>query len=375
MRQRVIVVGSGVAGASAAFALSRRGVSVTLVDAADTGAATDAGAGIIQPWSSATEGAVADLHIRAAEHYPDLLQQLTEDGIDEVAYRRTGSLVVHRDPDRLTEVAQRVRRRGQHSPMAGTVEGVDAAGARRLFPALSPELSGLFIPGGARVDGRTLRAGLIHAARRQHTTVIGGRARLACRGSSVSGVVVDDTAIEADAVLVAAGVWVNSVLQPLGNRLPLEPQRGQIVHLHPQQANTARWPTVHPLTGHYMVAFDDSRVVVGATRETGSGFDVRVTAAGQREVLTEALTVAPGLADASVVETRVGLRPASEDGLPHVGPVDGVSGLYVDAGFGASGLTLGPYVGELLAQTICGGRTVDGLTPFLPRVHTTTAAD
>ena len=48
---------------------------------------------------------------------------------------------------------------------------------------------------------------------------------------------------------------------------------------------------------------------MGATRETGSGFDARITAGGVLEVLSNAVSVAPGLAAASLIETRVGLRP------------------------------------------------------------------
>ncbi len=51
-------------------------------------------------------------------------------------------------------------------------------------------------------------------------------------------------------------------------------------------------------------------MVAGATRETGSGFDVRVTPGGLAEILANALSVAPGLAAGTLLETRVGLRPA-----------------------------------------------------------------
>ncbi|MFN8371497.1 MAG: hypothetical protein U0694_01270 [Anaerolineae bacterium] len=47
-----------------------------------------------------------------------------------------------------------------------------------------------------------------------------------------------------------------------------------------------------------MVAWQDRRVVAGATRETGSGFAPHTTAACVREVVDEALRVAPGLKDA-----------------------------------------------------------------------------
>ena len=114
-----------------------------------------------------------------------------------------------------------------------------------------------------------------------------------------------------------------------------------------------------------MVAFDDSRVVVGATRETGSGFDRRVTAAGQRHVLANALALAPGLADATLIETRVGLRPLSDDGRPIVGELE--EGLYLAAGYGPIGLTIAPYTGAQIAELILDGGSSFDLSPFAPR--------
>ncbi|MER6897998.1 FAD-dependent oxidoreductase, partial [Amycolatopsis sp. NPDC000740] len=78
--------------------------------------------------------------------------------------------------------------------------------------------------------------------------------------------------------------------------------------------------------------------------------DNRVTAAGLAEVLGEALAVAPGLADATYVETRVGFRPAGPDIRPLLGAVPQVKGLVVANGLGASGLTMGPYAGSIAAR-------------------------
>ena len=104
--------------------------------------------------------------------------------------------------------------------------------------------------------------------------------------------------IEADAVVVAAGAWAPALLAPVGVPLAVEPQRGQITHLHLDGVDTAAWPVVLPPGSHYLIAFEGGRVVAGATRERGAGFDHRVTAAGQAEVLNQALAVAPGLAGA-----------------------------------------------------------------------------
>ncbi len=122
-----------------------------------------------------------------------------------------------------------------------------------------------------------------------------------------------------------------------------------------EPADTSCWPVVLPsATGHYLLGFDDSRVVAGATRETGAGFDVRVTPGGLAEVLANALTVAPGLSDGTLRETRVGLRPAGPDHRPLLGPVAGLDGLVVATGLGASGLTLGPLTGRIAAQLALG---------------------
>ena len=82
----------------------------------------------------------------------------------------------------------------------------------------------------------------------------------------------------------------------------------------------------------------------------GTGFDYRVTAAGQAEVLSEALRIAPGLGAATLVETRVGFRPVSPDGRPLLGRVRDVKGLVIGNGLGAAGLTIGPLAGRLLAD-------------------------
>jgi D-amino-acid dehydrogenase len=164
--------------------------------------------------------------------------------------------------------------------------------------------------------------------------------------------------------VLAAGAWSKDLGRSLGLDIPVEPQRGQIVHLGLPGVDTSAWPIVLAFRGHYMVPWDDSRVVVGATRETGSGFLPHTTAAGVAEVLGEALRVAPGLAGAEIREIRVGLRPASRDGLPIVGPVPAVANLLLAIGHGAVGLQLGPYSGKVLAEMVAHGTAEADIGPF-----------
>jgi D-amino-acid dehydrogenase len=374
---RVAVVGAGVLGASAAFHLALAGAEVVLVDRAHEGRATAAGAGIVSPWSSE----VADPEWRriadaGARYYPALVRLLAEHGEADVGYRRVGSLCVATERSDLDRIERAVLARRAEAPEAGEVSRLSPAEARRLFPPLHPDLAAVRVGGGARVDGRLLADALRRAAERRGARVHAGAASgLLGGGGRVTGVRVGAEAVAADAVVVAAGAWAPALLEPVGIALAVSPQRGQISHLRLEGAATGSWPVVLPPGSHYLLAFDDSRVVVGATRETGAGFDCRVTAAGQAEVLNQALAVAPGLASATLVETRIGLRPVGPDVRPMLGPVAGLGGLVIGNGLGPSGLTIGPYAGRLLAQAALGEAPDTDLTPYDPlRARVSTVA-
>lgn len=349
MTVTVAVVGAGIAGSSAAFALSRRGAHVTVIDDGSVGQATAASAGIIAPWGSTAQGPFYDLYAAGGNYYPTLLEQLADVGITHTDYRRTGSLSVHRDPAVLDEAEARIRPRVQAAgAVAGEVQRLTPAASRELFPALAEDLHGLLVTGGGRVDGRTMRDALLSGAEKLGAVRVRGHATL--REGTVT---VDGAPIAADVVVVASGAWSNQLLAADGVTLPVAPQRGQITHLRLPGVETAEWPTIHPLSHHYVVAFDSGRIAVGATRETGSGFDPRVTAAGQLQVLQDALGIVPGLAEATLIETRVGLRPLPED-LPTVGALPSQDNVYVATGYGAAGLTMGPLLGDAIARRITG---------------------
>ncbi|MEU5835740.1 FAD-dependent oxidoreductase [Streptomyces diacarni] len=386
---RIVVVGAGIVGAAAAYELARAGVETVLVDAAHEGRATSAGAGIICPWS----GRVAEpLAVAGAGYYPDLLKALAEDGQDDVGHRRVGALVLlPADGTEAARVRERVSARAAADPHAGEVSVVGAVDAHRMFPALAPARThgdepedhalgagrhrhafaeeALHLSGAARLDGRRMRSALVAAAERHGLRVVGGTAAVEVRGARVRGVRVDGDVLEADTVVAAAGAWSPALLEPFGVRVPVVPQRGQIVHLGLSGTDTAHWPVVLPGTGHYLLTFDDSRVVVGATRESGTGFDHRVTAAGLGEVLEQAMAVAPGLARATHLETRVGFRPTTPDGQPVLGTVSGGSGipeLVVANGLGSGGLTAGPFAGAVAARLALGREPGIDTGPYDP---------
>jgi D-amino-acid dehydrogenase len=370
---RLIIVGAGIAGSAAAYAAATLGADVTLVDANHTGRATAAGAGIVCPWASRVDD--PDWYVlacSAARAYPSLVEALAEAGETLLGYRRVGAMVLADSVAEQAEIRARLLARQPDWPEMGEITALDGDQARALFPPLRPDALAVHIGGGARVDGRLISAALRRAAGRAGATVRAGHAELRVSGGrgegvTATGVTVDGEFIEGDAVIAATGTWTDQFLAPAGLTLGITPQRGQITHLSLGLTDTSRWPVVLPGgSGHYLVAFDDSRVVVGATRETGAGLDYRLTAGGLTEVLDNALSVAPGLSTGTYLETRIGFRPMGPGVRPVLGRAPGTEGLVIATGLGASGLTMGPYSGELAARAALGLDLPCDLAPFRP---------
>jgi len=366
----VIVAGGGVVGATAAYLCARGGLRTLLLDRADTGRATDAGAGIIAPRTSTRSEVLFELGLRSGEFYPTLLGYLDEDGGGDTGYARCGDLRVAVTEDELEPFGALVAILGERRarlgyPTADEVREIKPDEARALFPPLARPLRALHDRTAARVDGRLLNRALLKAgAQRKVTSLRASADRLVIENGRVAGVAAGAEIHHAGSVIIAGGAWTPALAGPLGVAIAVAPQRGQIIHLQVPDRATGEWPVVHAFHDHYIVSWAGGRVVAGATRETGSGFDPRITAAGVHEVLGEALRVAPGLAGAAMLETRVGLRPLSADGLPVVGPVPGVAGAYVATGHGPSGLTLGPYSAALVTELVRGRAPTLDLTPF-----------
>ena len=357
---RVIVIGGGMFGASAAYQLARSGVDVTIVDHVHPGKATLAGAGIVCPWATRIEDpAWYDMYAAGGRFYTDLIADLTAAGEGELGYRKVGALVTSTDPAEFKAAGERIARRVKAAPEAGDVQLLTPAQAQAKFPVLRDDVEAYFIPGGARVDARLLSAAMIRAAVALGATYINDYVTLDIEAGRVRCRDGRGQYMAADEVVVAAGAWASQILEPLGISHPVKPQKGQIIHLRLAGVATALWPVLLPMTSHYLLTFDDSRVVVGATREDESGFDYRVTAAGQAEVLAAGMAIAPGLVNAEIIETRIGFRPAGPTVKPIFGRVPGVEGLSVANGLGAGGISIGPYAGKLLADI------VRGVTPEL----------
>jgi D-amino-acid dehydrogenase len=336
---------------------------VTIVTGSQIGIATDAGAGIVCPWTDRVEDAAYRLAAEGARYYPELIDALADDGEPETGYARVGALCVAFDPAALSATAARLAARLPGTPEIGEVAELDPPEPSRMFPPLADGLAGLWVGGAARIDGRKIRDSLIRAATRHGARQVHGSAVLNHAGARTAGVTVGDQRVDGDVVVVAAGAWTAQVCGGDGWQLAIGPQRGQILHVELPGADTGSWPVVLPGHDPYLLGFPAGRVVFGATRED-AGFDYRSTAGGISGLLTAALEIAPGLQGATMLETRIGFRPATGDGLPLLGRLS--ENLIVAAGNGPEGLTAGVWTGRLAAMLATGQPPVTDLAPFEP---------
>jgi glycine oxidase len=343
---KITVIGAGVVGLSVAYELASRGASVRIMDARGVAlGATRASAGILAPYIEGHSDALLALAVASLSEYDAFVARVAADAREAIEYRRNGTLQVAcatSEARQLVTAAQRLA----EANVAHTL--LNADGARAIEPALGTVSAALHVPEHGYVGVRTLISALVTA--------------LAARAVEVATEQVTDVeALDADAVVIAAGSW-SADLSLQGVRIPVRPIRGQLLHLRLQ-----RPPASRVLWGErcYIVPWQDGSVLVGATTED-VGFDEMPTVTGVRRLLDAGIALLPELATAGFLEVRVGLRPATADELPIVGPSSTMRRVFYATGHYRNGVLLAPLTALALADLVLDGRARPELAAIRP---------
>jgi glycine oxidase len=360
----VLVIGAGIIGCAIARELAARGVSVQVLDARSVGrGATHASAGVLAPYIEAHEGGtLLELTARSLDLYDSWVETIrAESGID-VEYCRSGSLEVALDSgsaERLAGLAARFGRREE-------LRWLDAGQARATEPALSRSAVGaLSVPAHGYVAATALtdalaRAAISHGASFHHDR---RASRIDCTSNWVEIPAGGGELWRARRVVIAAGSWTGQ-LQGLSDAAArdVRPVRGQLIRV------AWRGKPLGPVIwgpSCYLVPWKDGTVLVGATMEE-VGFDERNTVAGVRTLLDAARSLLPEMEDSTFIEARAGLRPATSDGLPILGPADSTDRILYATGHYRNGVLLAPLTAKLIGDLIVDEKrdpALDALTP------------
>ncbi len=345
MAQKIIIVGAGIIGASAAWHLARAGADVTVIDAgADR--ATDASFG----WVNASYFANADhFRLRAAgmQAWQTLLAAL---GVQPLAQ---GSLAWDQPEDGLH------RQYATLKDLDYPVEWISKDQFSKLEPGVArPPDAALFFPSEQVIDAADCATRML--AQSGASVVRGVRVDALSPGKVHTAF----GTLCADDIVVAAGTQTQRLIAGLGADLCLRPSPTFVLHTQP-----ARRVSRHVLA-----------TPVGDIRQRSDGVFVMPTdvnhqsdhgdAAGTRldtlqaDAMGRLTSLFPDLGLTSAGLT-LAHRPMPCDGVPIVGAV--CTGVY--AAVMHSGVTLAALMGDLISQEVMRGatnQTIDWLAPYRP---------
>ena len=310
----VVIIGDGLIGLSTALALGRVGIRTTVIGRRRDGVASTAAAGLLVPSIGTLPRAVTPFFEASLAMYPDFIGGLhafdPQLRIIPGVLERSGT-----GKDRMHE-------------RDGAVDNV------RLVAAI-----------GAAVDNT-------ETVRRLDDEV----SRVEAGPSSVTVTTSSGRTISAPRAVLAAGAW-SPRIAGLPRTVPVRPLKGQMLAL-------GAAPLTYSIMGDEVYLVPRGReTLVGATVEE-AGFDTSVDAAVIEEMRRAAVGLCPELRDAPVTRTWSGIRPATPDMLPIIGPDPEVPSLLYACGHSKNGILLAPATAAALADVVQRDESRLDLRPF-----------
>ena len=387
---QIIIIGGGIAGASAAGRLAEHGRSVTLLERGE----------IASEASGVNAGGIGAL---GWGHVPDLEAHLTMGSLEifrhlqlalgyDIEFRASGGLQVIQNAEQYAYARDRVlalQSRGY------AVELLDSNAARSIEPELNPQLAGaLHFPRRGQADPRKATRALASVAAAAGAQILTGQevTGIIRTADGDYRIVCSDGEYRADTLILAAGAWCRPLGELLGIAIPIVPVRGQmwatpplpprVFHGMAAVESYAYW-SANPggdaatppelthigsrrVTRHlYGRQTRDGELVFGGDRQA-VGYDRTVDAGGIAVNFSHTAEILPFLGHQAIDRTWSGLMPFSRDGRPIIGKIPQLDNLYIVSGLASSGFGRGPMAGQLIADYVHTGHRPQALTESDP---------
>ncbi len=359
LRSDVAIVGGGIVGASAALALRRMGLSVTVLERDFCGSRSS---GVNYGGVRRQGRSLAQLPLAQRAH--GIWGRLSEWTGHSGEYIRSGHLKIARsDADLASLEAYRERSRG----FGMDLQMLGAAALRERYPWLGPRaVGGSLCPQDGHANPRLVSPAIARAALR-----LGAIIHEQCRVEHIAHdgnhfVLSSATGLQLRApfLLNCAGAWSGAIAAQFGEPVPMVPA-------HPVMAVTEPLPLFMNLSlgveggGIYARQAVRGNCVIGGSR--GFALDAeraRPSRDAIAMVLAQTVELLPKLRHAHIIRSWSGTEGYLPDHEPVIGPSATRPGLIHGFGFAGSGFQTGPAVGEVLAELVRDGASSTPIAEF-----------
>lgn len=361
----VLIIGSGIIGCATAYYLAKKGAAVTVLEANDSignGGSSRNGGGVRQSGRDPRELPMVMWGIK------NLWPHLDEELETNVEYTQKGNL-------RLGKTAAHLK------TLQKLTDGAVACGldvrmisgdeVRKINPYLSNEVIGAsWCPTDGHANPLTTTLGYFKSARRLGVRFITGEPVTLIKKEKGRAhvVVTPNGTFEAEQILVAAGYETRALTEPLGIDIPMRKKKSEclVTEAEPpmfeQMLGTAEADFYGHQTKHGSFVFGGSTGLEMFGIDDGPA--QRSTSLSAPCTCRGIMKYFPALSDAKIVRTWAGWTDASADGIPVIGPADGVPGLYIACGFTGHGFGIGPAAAYSMAELMTGGTPPVDMEPF-----------
>jgi glycine oxidase len=357
----ICVAGAGIIGLSLALELHHRGARVIVVEGnAPLLEASTAAAGMLAAEDPENPPQLLEMSRRSLALYPQFLSRIEQLGGLAVPFQTSLTLQQHDQAHRTQAVT--------------SIDDIDAT----LPLDIEEKFSRLLVPRTAQldrfqllhehsIDPRQLAPALLAAVRAAGIQILTGYPVRSTRSTPSSVLIETATStIEAAYFVDCSGAWTRDrsidPVRPSDERahfparepaFSVVPIKGQMlaVAIPPQLPLDLTLRTPHFYIVPRLLGPNAGRAIIGATVED-AGFDKTVHAAAIASLHAQAAALVPALAGARVLETWAGLRPATADRLPLLGPHPTQARHFVAAGHYRNGILLAPATAQVMADLV-----------------------
>lgn len=354
----IIIIGGGIIGCATAYYLAKNGVKDVIVlegsDFMGNGGSSRNGGGVRQSGRDVRELPLVMYGIKNL--WPHLSEELEVDcEYHQDGNLRLGKTEAHKAT--LTKLADNARGVGLDVRM------IDGDEVRQINPYLSHEVTcASWCPTDGHANPLTTTLGFYKMARQLGVRFITGEPVISLgmvRGK-IRKVVTPNNTYEGEKVLVAAGLDSRPILTSVGIDIPMTNSLLEALvteaepHMFDQMLGTAEADFYGHQTKHGSFVFGGSSGLERYNKDNGTPVTNSKTAPC---ICRGIMKYFPDLAKAKIVRTWAGWMDASSDGVPSLGKVDEVPGLYVACAFNGHGFGIAPAAGEQLAKLMITGNT------------------